>query len=79
MCIIICSRFIGAFVVVCYYFLFHFIYCSIICPVHAELPAPAEDKRLATWGSEVPDDIVLDEKLLAESLKKVKTEQTLDL
>ncbi|CAN1270571.1 Pre-mRNA-splicing factor SLU7 [Linum perenne] len=35
-----------------------------------EVPEPVEEKRLATWGSEVPDDLVLDEKLLAESLKK---------
>ncbi|CAI0445827.1 unnamed protein product [Linum tenue] len=35
-----------------------------------ELPAPAEEKRMATWGTEVPDDLVLDEKLLAEALKK---------
>lgn len=34
-------------------------------------PAPAEEKRLATWGSEVPNDLMLDEKLLAEALKKV--------
>lgn len=30
-----------------------------------------EEKKLATWGTDVPDDLVLDEKLLAESLKKV--------
>ncbi|KAJ9176438.1 hypothetical protein P3X46_011748 [Hevea brasiliensis] len=35
-----------------------------------ELPAPVEEKRLATWGTEVPDDLVLDEKLLAEALRK---------
>ncbi|XP_072961505.1 pre-mRNA-splicing factor SLU7 [Typha angustifolia] len=29
-----------------------------------------EEKRLATWGTEVPDDLVLDKKLLAEALKK---------
>ncbi|KAI5680092.1 hypothetical protein M9H77_01319 [Catharanthus roseus] len=32
--------------------------------------APVEEKRLATWGTEVPDDLVLDEKKLAEALKK---------
>ena len=26
---------------------------------------------MATWGTEIPDDLVLDEKLLAEALKKV--------
>lgn len=36
-----------------------------------ELPAPVEEKRLATWGTEVPDDLVLDEKLLVEALRKV--------
>lgn len=30
-----------------------------------------EEKKLATWGTDVPDDLVLDEKLLAEALKKV--------
>ncbi|WOL20112.1 pre-mRNA-splicing factor SLU7 [Canna indica] len=33
-------------------------------------PVQHEEKRLATWGSEVPDDLVLDKKLLAEALKK---------
>ncbi|XP_057958788.1 pre-mRNA-splicing factor SLU7-A-like [Malania oleifera] len=35
-----------------------------------EKPAAVEEKRLATWGTDVPDDLVLDEKLLAEALKK---------
>ncbi|KAJ1433928.1 Pre-mRNA splicing Prp18-interacting factor [Sesbania bispinosa] len=35
-----------------------------------EDPQPAEEKRLATWGTDVPDDLVLDEKLLADALKK---------
>lgn len=39
--------------------------------VKLEAPAPAEEKRLATWGAEVPDDLVLDEKKLAEALQKV--------
>ena len=30
-----------------------------------------EEKKLATWGTDVPDDLVLDEKLLADALKKV--------
>ena len=30
-----------------------------------------EERRLATWGTEVPEDLVLDEKLLAEALRKV--------
>lgn len=32
--------------------------------------APVEEKRLATWGTEVPDDLVLDQQKLAEALKK---------
>ncbi|CAI9107640.1 OLC1v1007042C3 [Oldenlandia corymbosa var. corymbosa] len=32
--------------------------------------APVEEKRLATWGTDVPDDLVLDEKKVAEALKK---------
>jgi hypothetical protein len=36
-----------------------------------ELPPPVEAKRLATWGTDIPDDLVLDDKLLAEALKKV--------
>ncbi|ONK57375.1 uncharacterized protein A4U43_C10F19440 [Asparagus officinalis] len=35
-----------------------------------EKPEQHEEKRLATWGTEVPEDLVLDEKLLAEALKK---------
>lgn len=35
------------------------------------MEAPTEEKNLATWGSDIPDDLVLDEKKLAESLKKV--------
>ncbi|KAF8392197.1 hypothetical protein HHK36_022539 [Tetracentron sinense] len=35
-----------------------------------EMPAPVEEKRLATWGTEVPEDLVLDQKLLTEALKK---------
>ncbi|KAL5061303.1 hypothetical protein RYX36_032907, partial [Vicia faba] len=31
---------------------------------------PAEEKRPATWGSDVPEDLVLNEKLLADALKK---------
>lgn len=42
--------------------------CRII---KAETPAPPEEKRLATWGTEVPDDPVLDQKKLDEALKKV--------
>lgn len=35
-----------------------------------EIPPPAEEKRPATWGTDIPEDLVLDEKLLAEALKK---------
>lgn len=37
----------------------------------AEAPAAAEEKRIATWGSEVPEDLVLDQKRLNEALQKV--------
>ena len=37
---------------------------------NAEESVQHEEKRLATWGTDVPDDLVLDKKL-AESLKKV--------
>ncbi|KAK1283290.1 Pre-mRNA-splicing factor SLU7 [Acorus calamus] len=33
-------------------------------------PKLTQEKQLATWGTEIPEDLVLDEKLLAESLKK---------
>ncbi|OMO56602.1 Pre-mRNA splicing Prp18-interacting factor [Corchorus capsularis] len=35
-----------------------------------ESPAPAQGKQLAIWGTDVPDDLVLDEKLLSMALKK---------
>ncbi|PKU63051.1 Pre-mRNA-splicing factor SLU7 [Dendrobium catenatum] len=35
-----------------------------------ETPEKQEEKQLATWGTEVPQDLVLDKKLLVESLKK---------
>lgn len=40
--------------------------------ITTDTPAPAEEKKLATWGSEVPDDLVLDQKKLTEALKKVR-------
>ncbi|KAL5542266.1 hypothetical protein UlMin_009976 [Ulmus minor] len=36
----------------------------------AETSAPSEEKRLATWGTDIPDDLVLDQKKLGEALKK---------
>lgn len=40
--------------------------------VHStEKPERHEEKQLATWGTDVPDNLVLDRKLLAEALKKV--------
>jgi hypothetical protein len=44
---------------------------DLIFNLHAETPAPAEEKRLATWGTDVPDDLVLDQNQLTEALKKV--------
>ncbi|CAJ1976433.1 unnamed protein product [Sphenostylis stenocarpa] len=38
--------------------------------INADTPVPAEEKSLATWGTDVPDDLVLDQKKLAEALKK---------
>lgn len=35
-----------------------------------EKSAPTEEKRLANWGTDVPEDLVLDQKKLAEALKK---------
>ncbi|PON98677.1 Pre-mRNA splicing Prp18-interacting factor [Trema orientale] len=35
-----------------------------------ETCAPLEEKNLATWGTDVPDDMVLDQKKLVEALKK---------
>ncbi|XP_050206684.1 pre-mRNA-splicing factor SLU7-A-like [Mercurialis annua] len=40
--------------------------------VNEELPEPVEEKKLATWGTEVPDGLVLDDKILAEAIKKEK-------
>jgi hypothetical protein len=39
--------------------------------LNADEPVQQEQKRLATWGTDIPDDLVLDKKLLEESLKKV--------
>lgn len=36
------------------------------------MPVPAVEKKMATWGTDVPDGLVLDQKLLEEALKKVK-------
>ncbi|MCI29038.1 pre-mRNA-splicing factor SLU7-like, partial [Trifolium medium] len=33
-------------------------------------PTAAEEENFATWGTDVPDDLVLDQKKLAEALKK---------
>lgn len=38
---------------------------------NAEEPVQREEKRLATWGTDAPDDLILDKKKLAEALKKV--------
>ncbi|KAI3779372.1 hypothetical protein L2E82_09088 [Cichorium intybus] len=34
-------------------------------------PPPNEDKNLATWGTDIPHDLVLDQGKLLESLKKI--------
>ncbi|KAM7474375.1 hypothetical protein LguiB_021618 [Lonicera macranthoides] len=38
--------------------------------VAEEVPAMAEEKQLATWGTDIPEDLVLDQEKLALSLKK---------
>lgn len=38
---------------------------------HPDAHTPTEQKKLATWGTDIPDDLVLDDKQLAEALKKV--------
>ncbi|MBA0555552.1 hypothetical protein Golax_009855 [Gossypium laxum] len=35
-----------------------------------DAPAPAQERKHVTWGTDVPEDLVLDEKLLTEALKK---------
>ncbi|PPR84315.1 hypothetical protein GOBAR_AA36398 [Gossypium barbadense] len=40
-----------------------------------DAPAPAQEKKHVTWGTDVPEDLVLDEKLLTEALKKVTAEE----
>ncbi|PPD79477.1 hypothetical protein GOBAR_DD23591 [Gossypium barbadense] len=40
-----------------------------------DAPAPAQERKHVTWGTDVPEDLVLDEKLLTEALKKVTAEE----
>ena len=47
------------------------IHCINLKLFNADEPVQHEEKRLATWGTDVPQDLVLDKKLLEESLKKV--------
>lgn len=42
--------------------------------INADTPTPAEEKRLATWGTDVPADLVLDQKKLSDALKRVSLE-----
>lgn len=37
----------------------------------SDMRAPAEEKNLAAWGTDVPDNSNLDQKQLAEALRKV--------
>ncbi|KAJ6988668.1 hypothetical protein NC653_021555 [Populus alba x Populus x berolinensis] len=41
-------------------------------------PAPAEEKRLSTWGTDALDDLVLDLKHLTEALKKVTVDKEIE-
>lgn len=43
----------------------------VIMILKADTQAPEEEKRMATWGTDVPEGVVLDDKLLAKALKKV--------
>ncbi|KAL6189464.1 hypothetical protein ACLB2K_040853 [Fragaria x ananassa] len=40
-----------------------------------ETIAPTKEKRLATWGADIPEDLVLDQKKLGDALKKVTPEE----
>lgn len=37
----------------------------------ADVAVPEQEKNLASWGTDVPDNLVFDQKKLAEALKKV--------
>jgi hypothetical protein len=52
-------------------------YSDWIFNFNAERPARAEEKRLATWGTDVPDGLVVDKKRLVEALKKGEFEDLL--
>ncbi|XP_047341276.1 pre-mRNA-splicing factor SLU7 [Impatiens glandulifera] len=41
-----------------------------------ETPLVSENKKMVTWGTDVPDDLVLDEKLLKEALLKEEERKT---
>jgi hypothetical protein len=47
------------------------LHCIDLKMLNADEPVQHEEKRLATWGTDVPQDLVLNEKKLQESLKKV--------
>lgn len=40
-----------------------------------DVPAPAEEKNLAIWGIDVPDNLVIDQKKLAAALRMVSCKQ----
>jgi len=50
------------------YLITSFFFFSIFDP---DTHVPVEEKRLATWGTEVPEDLILDPKRLTEAIKKV--------
>lgn len=47
------------------------LHCIDLKILNTDEPVQHEEKRLATWGTDVPQDLVLNEKKLQESLKKV--------
>lgn len=52
-------------------FFFLCIYISYLWLWLADRSGPVEEKRFVTWGSDTPEDLVLDREKLAEALKKV--------
>ncbi|WJX18912.1 hypothetical protein P8452_08663 [Trifolium repens] len=44
---------------------------AVLTKCIADTPPAAEEKRFVTWGTDVPDDMVLDHEKLVEALKKV--------
>ncbi|KAL6996155.1 hypothetical protein U1Q18_006293 [Sarracenia purpurea var. burkii] len=50
---------------------FHFFVSDLTMVMKPGMPSETEEKKLATWGTDIPDDLVLDKKLLSKAIKKV--------